>query len=105
MNGKLDVKVEYMFDEEKQETEVSFDSIPAVSPTPVGSFPSFTKNDLSPTLKTIYPLKKIIRKIFLHWVRNFKIRWNPLRKTSHNCCHQLAEYGKAARYRFHQLFG
>ena len=30
--GKLDVKVEYMFDEEKQETEVSFDSIPAVFP-------------------------------------------------------------------------
>ena len=29
---KLDVKVEYMFDEEKQETEVSFDSIPAVFP-------------------------------------------------------------------------
>ena len=35
MNGKLDVKVEYMLDEEEQETEVSFDSIPAVFPTPV----------------------------------------------------------------------
>ncbi len=50
MNGKLDVKVEYMFDEEKQETEVSFDSIPAVFPTPVGVF-SFTKNDSVPPLE------------------------------------------------------
>ena len=52
MNGKLDVKVEYMFDEEKQETEVSFDSIPAVFPTPVGVF-SFTKNDSVPPWKKI----------------------------------------------------
>ena len=50
MNGKLDVKVEYMFDEEEQETEVSFDSIPAVFPTPVGVF-SFTKNDSVPPLE------------------------------------------------------
>ena len=45
MNGKLDVKVEYMFDEEKQETEVSFDSIPAVFPTPVGAV-SYTHLDV-----------------------------------------------------------
>ena len=50
MNGKLDVKVEYMLDEEKQEAEVSFDSIPAVFPTPVGVF-SFTKNDSVPPLE------------------------------------------------------
>lgn len=50
MNGKLDVKVEYMLDEEEQETEVSFDSIPAVFPTPVGVF-SFTKNDSVPPLE------------------------------------------------------
>ena len=50
MNGKFDVKVEYMLDEEKQEAEVSFDSIPAVFPTPVGVF-SFTKNDSVPPLE------------------------------------------------------
>lgn len=45
MNGKLDVKVEYMFDEEKQEIEVSFDSILVVFFILVGVF-SFIKNDL-----------------------------------------------------------
>ena len=45
--------MEYMFDEEKQETEVSFDSIPAVFPTPVGVF-SFTKERLGPTFGRRY---------------------------------------------------
>ena len=41
-----------MFDEEKQETEVSFDSIPAVFPTPVGV--SVYKERLGPTFGRRY---------------------------------------------------
>lgn len=49
-DGKLTVKAEYTFEEEEQETEMKFDSIPAVLPTPVGVF-SFTKNDSIPPLE------------------------------------------------------
>lgn len=43
-NGKLSVKAEYMNKEEKCVEEKTFDSLPAILPTPVGVF-SFTKND------------------------------------------------------------
>lgn len=49
-DGKLAVKAEYTLDEEEQEIEMKFDSIPAVFPTPVGVF-SFTKNDSIPPLE------------------------------------------------------
>lgn len=42
--GKLYVKVRYTLDEEEQETEKTFDKLPAVFPTPAGVF-SFTAND------------------------------------------------------------
>lgn len=42
--GKLSAKVEYVFHEEKQEMEKSFDKLPAVFPTPVGVI-SFTQGD------------------------------------------------------------
>ena len=42
--GKLSVKAEYMLNQEKQTEEKTFDTLPAVLPTPVGVF-SFTKND------------------------------------------------------------
>lgn len=42
--GKLYVKVRYILDEEEQETEKTFDKLPAVFPTPAGVF-SFTAND------------------------------------------------------------
>lgn len=43
-DGKLYVKVRYTLNEEKQETEKTFDKLPAVFPTPAGVF-SFTAND------------------------------------------------------------
>ena len=43
-NGKLSVEVKYVVDEEKETIEKTFDTLPAVFPTPVGVF-SFTKND------------------------------------------------------------
>ena len=42
--GKLSVKAEYMLNQEKQTEEKTFNTLPAVLPTPVGVF-SFTKND------------------------------------------------------------
>ena len=42
--GKLYVKVRYTLNEEEQETEKTFDKLPAVFPTPAGVF-SFTAND------------------------------------------------------------
>ena len=48
--GKLSVKAEYMLNREKQTEEKTFDTLPAVLPTPVGVF-SFTKNDSVPALK------------------------------------------------------
>lgn len=47
--GKLSLTVRYMLNQEKAEITASFDSLPAVLPTPVGVF-SFTRND-SVTLK------------------------------------------------------
>lgn len=47
--GKLSLTVRYMLNQEKAEITASFDSLPAVLPTPVGVF-SFTCND-SVTLK------------------------------------------------------
>ncbi|WP_459190416.1 GumC family protein [Parabacteroides sp. APC149_11_2_Y6] len=41
---KLSVELEYVIDEEKETIEKTFDTLPAVFPTPVGVF-SFTKND------------------------------------------------------------
>ena len=52
--GKLSVKAEYMLNQEKQSEEKTFDTLPAVLPTPVGVF-SFTKND------SVSALKKEIR--------------------------------------------
>lgn len=43
-DGKLYVKVRYTLNEEEQETEKTFDKLPAVFPTPAGVF-SFTAND------------------------------------------------------------
>lgn len=43
-DGKLYVKVRYTLNEKEQETEKSFDKLPAVFPTPAGVF-SFTAND------------------------------------------------------------
>lgn len=42
--GKLTAHIEYVQEEEEQETEKTFDKLPAVFPTPVGVL-SFTKND------------------------------------------------------------
>lgn len=42
--GKLSLTAEYMLNQEKAESTASFDSLPAVLPTPVGVF-SFTRND------------------------------------------------------------
>lgn len=47
--GKLSLTASYMLNQEKAEITASFDSLPAVLPTPVGVF-SFTRND-SVTLK------------------------------------------------------
>lgn len=47
--GKLSLTASYMLNQEKTEITASFDSLPAVLPTPVGVF-SFTRND-SVTLK------------------------------------------------------
>ena len=48
--GKLNVKAEYILNQEKQTEEKTFDALPAVLPTPVGVF-SFTKNDSVPALE------------------------------------------------------
>ena len=48
--GKLNIKAEYMLNQEKQSEEKTFDALPAVLPTPVGVF-SFTKNDSVPALE------------------------------------------------------
>ena len=48
--GKLNVKAEYILNQEKQSEEKTFDVLPAVLPTPVGVF-SFTKNDSVPALE------------------------------------------------------
>ena len=53
MNGKLDVKVEYMFDEEKQETEVSFVQYSGCFPHSSRSF-QFYKERLGPTFGRRY---------------------------------------------------
>lgn len=52
MNGKLDVKVEYMFDEEKQETEVSL-TVFRLFPHSSRSF-QFYKERLGPTFGRRY---------------------------------------------------
>lgn len=42
--GRLSVKAEYTYEKEECEEEKTFDSLPAILPTPVGVF-SFTRND------------------------------------------------------------
>lgn len=51
--GKLNITAKYMVNQEKEEITASFDSLPAVLPTPVGVF-SFTHND---SIKLEKPIK------------------------------------------------
>lgn len=50
--GKLNLTAKYMFNHEETETTASFDSLPAVLPTPIGVF-SFTNSDSIKLKKTI----------------------------------------------------
>ena len=52
--GKLNLTAKYTLKGEVAETSASFDSLPAVLPTPVGVF-SFTRNDSARIEKTIKP--------------------------------------------------
>lgn len=50
VEGKLSVKAKYILKEEECEEEKSFDTLPAILPTPVGVF-TFTKNDSIPQIE------------------------------------------------------
>lgn len=79
--GKLSLTAKYMLDQEEAEISASFDSLPAVLPTPIGVF-SFTHND---STKLEKPIKLNVRiasptAVAQNYAQNLSV--NPTSKTT-----------------------